>query len=291
LNGDSNYIDVLERSLYNGVIAGVALDGKNFFYPNPLECDMHYHFNRGSLEREPWFDCSCCPSNLCRFMPSVPGYIYAQLDNSIYVNLFVESKTDIELENNAVKVEQKNNYPWDGAIQIDVSPKKKSNFSLRVRIPGWSLNQPLPGDLYSYLDNPENKPVLSLNGKTIDYTIEKGYAVLTREWNTGDRINLDLPMDIKKVQANEMVEDDLGKVSLERGPIVYCVEEVDNPQIDDVKISEHTNFTSEFRADLLAGVEVVKGSGDSKSEQFSAVPYYVWNNRGANKMKVWLYLE
>ncbi len=291
LNGDSKYIDVLERSLYNGVIAGVALDGKNFFYPNPLECDMHYHFNRGSLERQPWFDCSCCPSNLCRFMPSVPGYIYAQQDNSIYVNLFVESKTEIELENSSVYVEQKNNYPWNGAIKIEVSPKKKSKFSLRVRIPGWSVNQPLPGDLYSYLDNSKNKPALWLNGEAIDYTLEKGYAVLTREWNEGDRIKLDLPMDVKKVLANELVADDLGKVSLERGPIVYCIEEIDNPQIDDVKISEQTNFTSEFRTDLLAGVEVIKGSGSSKSEQFSAIPYYVWNNRGANKMKVWLNLE
>lgn len=291
LNGDSKYIDVLERSLYNGVISGVALDGKNFFYPNPLECDMHYHFNRGSLAREPWFDCSCCPSNLCRFMPSVPGYIYAQEENSIFVNLFVQSQSDIELKDILVKIEQKNNYPWEGNIQIVVSPEKNTNFSVKVRIPGWSVNQPLPGDLYSYVNSPESKPLLTVNDNEVKYTIEKGFAVLTREWKPGDEIKLNLPMEIKKVQANKLVEDDRGKISMERGPIVYCVEEIDNPEIEDVRISEQTAFTSEFHPDLLSGIEVIQASGDSKPEQFSAVPYYVWNNRGTNKMKVWLNQE
>jgi len=288
LYGDSKYIDVLERSLYNGVISGVALNGKEFFYPNPLSCDMHYHFNREHLDRQTWFDCSCCPTNLCRFMPSVPGYIYAQKENSLYINLFVESNTKLEIEGNVVEVAQVTKYPWDGDVQISVSPEKKATFDVKVRIPGWSVNKPVPGDLYSYEENMETKPKLMVNGETVNYSIENGYAILTRDWNTGDEILLSLPMNVRKVKANNLVVDDRGRVALERGPIVYCVEEKDNPAIDDLLVSENTSFSSEFRSDLLAGVEVIKAKGDLKGEQFTAIPYYVWNNRGANKMNVWL---
>ncbi len=288
LHGDSKYIDVLERTLYNGVISGVALDGKNFFYPNPLSCDMQYHFNRNTLERQPWFDCSCCPSNMCRFMPSVPGYIYAQKDNELYVNLFIQSKTDIELQNTTVAVEQKTEYPWDGTINIVVSPKEKSTFAVKIRIPGWSVNQPLPGDLYFYSEQLEEKPTISINNENINYTIEKGYAVISREWQNGDSLTLSIPMQVRKVKANELVEDDRGKVALERGPIVYCVEEFDNPDIEKITVSKKTTFESDFNPELLAGIEVLKASGENETENFIAIPYYVWNNRGANKMDVWL---
>ncbi len=288
LHGDSKYIDVLECSLYNGVISGVSLDGTNFFYPNPLSCDMHYPFNRGHLDRQPWFDCSCCPTNLCRFMPSVPGYIYAQKDNDLYVNLFVQSSTNIDLDGTELALAQKTTYPWDGNIEIAVSPNEKTEFTVRVRIPGWAQNQPLPGDLYAYSEPSNNQPELSVNGEKLEYNIENGYAVLTREWNAGDKINLVLPMEVKKVKANELVKDDRGKVALERGPIVYCVEEKDNPEIEKIQISDQTQFDSNFNADLLAGVEVIKASGKSDAESFTAIPYYVWNNRGANKMDVWL---
>ncbi len=288
LHGDSKYIDVLERSLYNGVISGVSLEGKDFFYPNPLSCDMHYHFNRGHLDRQPWFDCSCCPTNLCRFMPSVPGYIYAQKDNDLYVNLFVQSSTNIDLDGTELALTQKTTYPWDGNIEIAVSPEEKTEFTVRVRIPGWAKNQPLPGDLYAYSEPSENQPELSVNGEKLEYNMENGYAVLTREWSAGDKINLVLPMEVKKVKANELVKDDRGKVALERGPIVYCVEEKDNPEIEKIQISDQTQFDSNFNADLLAGVEVIKASGKSDAESFTAIPYYVWNNRGANKMDVWL---
>ncbi len=289
LEGDSKYIDVLERSLYNGVISGVALDGKTFFYPNPLECDMHYHFNSGgSLTREPWFDCSCCPSNLCRFLPSVPGYIYAKTGNELFVNLFVQSTTEIDFENTSVTVEQQTGYPWNGDVKIRVSPKKKSTFTVKVRIPGWSLNQPLPGHLYSYSNTSGSKPELSVNGEKTDYRLEKGFAVLNREWKPDDEIQLSLPMEVRKVKANELVEDDRDKVALERGPVVYCLEEADNPEIDDLKVSENTVFTSEFQSGLLTGVQVIFATGTSETEKFTAIPYFVWNNRGANKMKVWL---
>ncbi|WP_319591800.1 glycoside hydrolase family 127 protein [uncultured Draconibacterium sp.] len=289
LHGDSKYIDVLERSLYNGVISGVALDGTNFFYPNPLSCDMHFHFNSGgSLTREPWFDCSCCPSNMCRFMPSVPGYIYAQKDNDIYVNLFVQSSTSVKMADSEVKIDQETKYPWDGKVKISVSPETASQFAVRVRIPGWAQNQPLPGDLYSYANAPAAKPEILVNGESVSYETEQGYAVLDREWKSGDEVELSLPMQVRTVKASELVEDDKGKVAIERGPIVYCVEEKDNPEIGAIQVSEGTQFESNYDADLLAGVEVIKASGDTKEETFTAIPYYVWNNRGANKMDVWL---
>ncbi|WP_346863675.1 glycoside hydrolase family 127 protein [uncultured Draconibacterium sp.] len=288
LYGDSKYIDVLERSLYNGVISGVALNGKEFFYPNPLSCDMHYHFNREHLDRQTWFDCSCCPTNLCRFMPSVPGYIYAQKDDNLYVNLFVQSSTKLEMEGNEVEIAQDTKYPWDGDIKISVSPKKKTTFSVKVRIPGWSVNTPVPGDLYSYKEKTGTKPVIEINGEQVAYSLENGYAILNREWNNEDQIKLTLPMEVRKVKANDLVEDDRGKIALERGPIVYCVEEIDNPAIENLSVSENTSFSSNFQADLLAGVELIKAEGPEKEEQFTAIPYYTWNNRGANKMDVWL---
>ena len=288
LHGDSKYIDVLERSLYNGVIAGVALDGENFFYPNPLSCDMHYQFNRGHLDRQPWFDCSCCPTNLCRFMPSVPGYIYAKKDNNLYVNLFVQSSTEVSLSGTPVAIKQETEYPWNGKVNISVSPNKKANFTVRVRIPGWSVNKPLPGDLYAYADTIDKKPELYINNEKPEYSIENGYAVITREWESGDEIVLSLPMVVRTVKANDLVEADKGKIAIERGPIVYCVEEKDNPEIGNITVSDNTRFENSFESDLLTGVEVLKAKGDSKSENFTAIPYYVWNNRGANKMDVWL---
>ena len=289
LHGDSKYIDVLERSLYNGVISGVALNGTNFFYPNPLSCDMHFHFNSGgSLTREPWFDCSCCPSNMCRFMPSVPGYIYAQKNNDIYVNLFVQSSTTVKMADSEVKINQVTKYPWDGKVKISVSPETSAQFAVRVRIPGWAQNQPLPGNLYSYANVPAEKPEILVNGESVNYETVQGYAVLNREWTSGDEVELSLPMQVRTVKASELVEADQGKVSIERGPIVYCVEEKDNPEIESIQVSEGTEFESNYNADLLAGVEVIQASGKTKAETFTAIPYYVWNNRGANKMDVWL---
>lgn len=288
LHGDSRYIDVLERSLYNGVISGVALDGKNFFYPNPLECDMHYHFNRGgSLTREPWFDCSCCPTNLCRFMPSVPGYVYAQNKDKIYVNLFVQSTTNIEVKGNKVAVSQTTNYPWEGNVEIAVSPDEESSFTVCLRVPGWAVNQPVPSDLYKYEDTDNDPVIIRVNGEAAGYRIEKGYAQIERRWKKGDVIAYELPMNIRRVKANGQVKDDLGKVALERGPIVYCTEGADNTDIDKVTLTKKTLFDSSFDADLLEGVEVITAQG-SDGEALKAIPYYAWNNRGASKMKVWL---
>ncbi len=289
LHGDSKYIDVLERSLYNGVISGVSLDGKNFFYPNPLECDMHYHFNSGgSLTREPWFDCSCCPSNLCRFMPSIPGYIYAKAEDKIFVNLFIQSSTGIDLSGNKVALKQETNYPWQGDVQIEVSPTKEDNFSMYVRIPGWSVNQPVPCDLYSYADDQNKTISLKVNGEVVEIVNKQGYAVITRDWKKGDVIKYSLPMEIRKVKTNKLVEENIGKLAIEQGPIVFCVEGVDNAKIDEIDISTSSQFTSSFDAELLGGISVISTTNTTKNESFTAIPYYAWNNRGATKMKVWL---
>ena len=289
LHGDAKYIDVLERSLYNGVISGVGLDGKTFFYPNPLSCDLQYKFNQGALTRKPWFDCSCCPTNLCRFMPSVPGYIYAQNDDAIYVNLFVESETDIDINGTSVNVSQKTNYPWDGDININVSPKTAGNFKIMIRIPGWAQGEPVPGDLYDYKDKNVPDISLTINGDNIDYSVENGYAVITRNWNKRDVIQYHLPMPVHRIIANSKVEADRNKIALERGPIVYCAEGVDNKNIDELRApDEQTDIKSSFQADMLGGVQILEIEGAGVESNFKAIPYYVWNNRGATKMKVWL---
>ena len=283
LEGDAAYLDVLERSLYNGVISGVSLDGKTFFYPNPLECNMEYKFNYGgTLSREPWFSCSCCPSSVCRFIPSVPGYIYAQEEEVLYVNLFIQSQTEVMLNRTRTLVGQQTNYPWNGEVKINVSPDRKSAFTVKVRIPGWALGNPLPGGLYHYTEPLKQKPALYVNGEEQDYQMEKGFAIIKREWKKGDEITLNLPMEVRMVKAIDEVADTRGKVAMERGPLVYCIEEMDNRNIDDITVPQEVSFISEFNPDLLNGVEVVKTAG------FSAIPYYAWNNRGANKMKVWL---
>ncbi|MBN1183813.1 MAG: glycoside hydrolase family 127 protein [Bacteroidales bacterium] len=289
LHGEAKYIDVLERSLYNGVISGVSLDGKTFFYPNPLECDMHYKFNSGeTLTRQPWFDCSCCPSNLCRFMPSVPGYIYAQTDTSIFINLFIQSSTEMTLNGVSVATKQETNYPWDGKIKIHISSKEISHFTLQLRVPGWAVNLPLPGNLYTFTDFNKVKPVVKVNGVEYNYQQEDGYAIVSGDWNPGDIVEYELPMYVREVEANMNVKADSGLIALVRGPIVYCLEEKDNPKFDEVLFSNDLVLNSKYNPDLLNGIEVITAKTPDGNPVFTAIPYYVWNNRGANKMRVWL---
>ena len=288
LYGDSKFIDVLERSLYNGVIAGVALDGKNFFYPNPLSCNMHFQFNRGHLTRQPWFDCSCCPTNMCRFMPSVPGYIYAQKNDNLYINLFVKSTVETLLNNSRVLVMQQTDYPWNGKVYVTVNPEKPTNFTLRIRIPGWALNKPVPGDLYTYDDDSFDKPKIEINNREVACEMEQGFALITRNWEKNDQIVVNFPMKVRTVKANNQVKENDGKRAIERGPIVYCVEQCDNTEMENLLISGNTEFDHFYESGLLSGVEVIKAKGDSPAENFTAIPYYQWNNRGAGKMDVWM---
>jgi DUF1680 family protein len=297
LHGDSKYIDVLERSLYNGVISGVGLDGKTFFYPNPLECDLHYKFNQGgSLDRQPWFDCSCCPTNICRFLPSVPGYIYAQAPGSLYVNLFVQSSSTIQLDKKLpVTISQETQYPWDGQVKITVSPEKASSFALRLRIPGWVQNQPVPGDLYSYISAEVSPYLVTVNGEKVLFKEENGYAVISREWKQGDEVNYSLPMNIHRVEANQQVVENAQKVAIERGPIVYCLEGKDNgPELMKLALPDTAKLSAMFAPEMLSGVVTISGeatiAGNKavKSQKITAIPYFVWDNRGINEMKVWL---
>ena len=297
LHGDAKYIDILERSLYNGVISGVGLDGKTFFYPNPLECDLKYKFNQGgSLDRQPWFDCSCCPSNICRFLPSIPGYIYAQAPGSLYVNLFVQSSSTILLDKKLpVIISQETKYPWDGDVKITVSPEKASQFALHLRIPGWVQNQPVASDLYSYISAQVAPFSITINGENVQFKEENGYAVITREWKPGDVVNYTLPMNIHRVEANEQVVQDAGLTSIERGPIVYCIEGKDNgTELMNFALTDSAKLVAKYEPEMLGGVVTISGNAQVKAsktpevQKMTAIPYYVWDNRGINEMKVWI---
>ncbi|GAA4780467.1 glycoside hydrolase family 127 protein [Olivibacter ginsenosidimutans] len=294
MHGDAKYYDVIERTLYNGVLSGVGLSGDRFFYPNPLASE-------GQHIRSEWFGCACCPSNICRFIPSIPGYAYAQKDNHIYINLFVESETTIDLPQNKVHLAQKSNYPWEGNTLIDVSPEKSGKFDVLVRIPGWAINRPVPSDLYTYIQ-PKGEPVeIKVNGQAIEYSIKaSGYAVLSRKWEKGDKIEINLPMEVKRTIANGKVADDKGKVALERGPIVYCLEWPDNEnKVSNAVLADDAVIKSSFRPDKLNGIVSLELEGKStfrdehnqlveQPKKLTAIPYYSWANRGAGEMAVWI---
>jgi hypothetical protein len=278
LHGGGKYADVLERTLYNGLLSGVSLDGKLFFYPNPLASD-------GRHARSPWFGCACCPGNITRFMASVPGYFYARRGRTIYVNLFASGVAEIKLDDgSAVTLTQETRYPWDGAIRLTVQPDKPGKWAIRVRIPGWARNEAAPGDLYTFVDKLDASPALRVNGHRAPIKLEEGYAVLDRKWKKGDVIQLDLPMPVRRVAANEQVEADRGRVALQRGPIVYCLEWPDNPgaSVRDAVLSDEEKAAAQFEPDLLNGVETIKAG------RWKAIPYYAWANRGKGDMEVWI---
>ncbi|NQT79410.1 MAG: glycoside hydrolase family 127 protein, partial [Candidatus Aminicenantes bacterium] len=214
LHGDARYIDVLERVLYNGFLSGISLNGDRFFYPNPLE-------SYGQHSRSPWFGCACCPSNITRFIPSIPGYVYAHRGNVLYVNLFFSGSAEVKMGKNIILIKQDTSYPWDGAIKMTVDPEHPTKFAIFIRIPGWAQNQPVPSDLYRYKIKSEEKVSLEVNGDTVKLNMDKGFARIRRKWKKGDVIELSLPMPIRRVMCNEKVEDNRGRVALERGPVVY----------------------------------------------------------------------
>jgi len=274
---------VIERTLYNGLISGLSLDGQKFFYPNALESDGTYEFNQGACTRKDWFDCSCCPTNVIRFIPSIPGLIYSKSESAIYVDLYASNTADIEFQDQVIQVSQKTAYPWNGMVEIAVEPQKPAEFELKLRVPGWARNEVLPGNLYQYSSKMEEMPEVMVNGKKMTAEIVAGYLVMDRKWEESTTIVLDFPMQVREVLADDKVEDDRGKVSLEYGPIVYAVEEVDNKDnFEELQITPQTNFSVQFEKDLLQGVNTLK------FDDFKAIPYYSWSNRGIGKMKVWL---
>lgn len=283
ISGNSDYFDVIERSLYNGLISGLSLDGKKFFYPNALESDGVYKFNRGECTRQSWFDCSCCPTNLIRFIPSIPGLIYSTSKDVLYVNLYASNTAKVALDKNNLEISQQTNYPWDGKVSITVTPKTEVPFTIKLRIPSWARNQVLPGDLYSYKNTSTAKTIVTVNGKRIDYTEDKGYITITKKWKKGETIVLDFPMEVKEVVTNTKVKGNIGKVALEYGPIVYAIEEVDNAaNFDAITIGAKDTFKVKKEDSLLEGVNTIQ------TENLKAIPYYSWSNRGVGKMKVWI---
>ena len=287
--GDSRYEDVLERALYNGVISGVSLSGDRFFYDNPLE-------SMGQHERQAWFGCACCPGNVTRFMASVPNYMYATQGKDVFVNLYIQSTAHLSTSQNKIEIRQTTDYPWDGKIRMTVHPEKKQTFALRCRIPGWAQDRPIPTDLYHYTGKGKGYTI-QVNGKDAEFRVENGYAVILRKWKKGDTVQLDFPMDIRRVEARGEVEDDRGKAAIERGPIVYCIEDKDQPDslIFNKFIPTGTMISATYAPDMLNGIVTLEGTaqavgrgGKTTDVPFKAIPYSVWNNRGAAQMAVWI---
>lgn len=287
--GEAKYMDVLERALYNGVISGVSLSGDKFFYDNPLE-------SMGEHERQRWFGCACCPGNVTRFMASVSNYVYATQGNDIYVNLYIQGKSEMKTTDNQVQLVQTTGYPWEGKVSIQVKPEKESEFAIRLRIPGWLQSTPVASDLYAYT-TPAEKYILKVNGSTVKPAEGDGYATIVRTWKPDDVIELELPMEVRRVKANDQVEDDRGMLAMERGPIVYCLEGIDQPDsvVFNKFIPADAKIGATFDANLLKGVMVLSGTakevaqdGSIKDVPFKAVPYSTWNNRGAGQMEVWV---
>jgi DUF1680 family protein len=284
LHGDSKYIDVLERALYNGVLSGISLQGDLFFYPNTLRFDGEATFNRGHAGRAPWFDCSCCPSNLARFIPSVAGYAYAARGSDVYVNLFMNSEAVVETDKGLLRIAVDTDYPWSGDVRINIEDAKPQRMRILIRVPGWAAGEPVPTGLFAYTDAVFQQVRMSVNGEQIAYTLENGYAVLDRKWQKGDQIGVALPMAVRKVVAHPKVEAKLGLVALEYGPMVYCAEQIDNTMdVLDAGISDNMRFGSGYDAGLLQGVNMLS----TPEGLLNLIPYYAWNNRGTHRMNVW----
>jgi len=293
LHGQSKYYDVLERTLYNGLISGVSLDGGAFFYPNPLE-------SAGQHQRQPWFGCACCPSNISRFIPSLPGYIYAVKDNSLYVNLFMSNTVTSRIEGKEMILSQQTNYPWEEGVRITIDKATGKNVILRIRIPGWVQNQPVPGDLYSYADNLKPSYSIKVNGAEVTGALIEGYFCIDRKWKKGDCVEVHFDMEVRTVKANENVEADRGRVAVERGPLVYCAEWPDNEfDLRSVLVNRTPEFKVISAPDLLNGINMLEtpaqeltynhdGRLVTRDVVLSLIPYYAWAHRGKGSMMVWL---
>ena len=293
LHGDSKYYDVLERTLYNGLISGVSLDGGSFFYPNPLE-------SMGQHQRQPWFGCACCPSNICRFIPSLPGYVYAVKDRNVYVNLFMGNQAELKVAGKKVVLKQTTSYPWNGDIIVQVDKNSAGQFALKIRIPGWVRNEVVPSDLYTFCDNVRPKYSVKVNGEEVKSELEQGYFTIDRKWKKGDQVEVHFDMDVRTVRANNKVEADRGRIAIERGPIVYCAEWPDNDfNVLNTLVNRTPKFEVVSKSDLLYGIDQIKTQAQTleyddqgrltvKDHTLTLIPYYAWCHRGSGNMAVWL---
>lgn len=299
LHGESKYMDVLEKTLYNGLISGVGMDGNSFFYTNAMEIKNVFNHKDMEAGRSGWFTCSCCPTNVTRLIPSVPGYVFAQNNTDVYANLFISGTTKLMVNKKEVQIEQQNNYPWDGDLAFKITPRSPVTFALRIRLPGWAQNEPVPSDLYTFQKNTGSEIVIRINGVPTRYSVEKGYAVLNKLWKKGDLVEVKLPMDVKRIVAHKNLKDDLGKVALQRGPLIYCAEWPDNGgKVSNLLLPDDVVVTPEYRPEMLNGITVLKadvpaiqihdGSRVSTTTQpFVAIPYYAWAHRGKGEMMIW----
>lgn len=293
LHGESKYYDVLERTLYNGLISGVSMEGDAFYYPNPLSVG-----NQG-YEREAWFGCACCPSNICRFIPSVPGYVYAVKDDQVYVNLFMGNKADLQVGKKKIQLSQETGYPWNGGVKIKVE-KGSADFVLNIRIPGWVRNQVIASDLYTYADGKSPSYYIKVNGTKVESELHNGYFQIQRKWKKNDVVEVTFELIPRLVKANEKVKDDQGRLALECGPIVYCAEWVDNNcDVNQTLITEHAQLKLENKPQLLNGINTITTTGQAlsydangklivKDVNLTFIPYYAYSHRGKGAMNVWM---
>ena len=293
LTGESKYVDVLERTLYNGFLAGVGMDGRSFYYVNPLACDGEYRFNRDdAMTRQPWYGTACCPTNVVRLLPALAGYVYARRDDRLYVNLYAAGSAQVHLAGGEIGIEQRTKYPWDGVISIDVSAEQPIDFALKLRIPGYALGQAVPSDLYASLGETAAPVQLIVAGEEMPLEMEAGYATVARRWQGRTRVLLRIPMPIRRVIAHEAVADLRGQVALERGPLVYSLESADNPgRMLELALADDSPLQAEHRADLLGGITTLRGRALDAAGQpvaFTAIPYYAWGHRGDGQMTTWL---
>lgn len=295
LHGDAKYFDVLERTLYNGLISGVSLDGGSFFYPNPLS-------SNGKYSRKPWFGCACCPSNVSRFIPSLPGYVYAVKNDQVYVNLYLSNKAELKVDKKKILLEQETGYPWNGDIRLKIT-QGNQDFTMKLRIPGWVRGNVLPSDLYSYADNQKPAYQVSVNGQTVESDVNDGYLSIARKWKKGDVVEVHFDMIPRIVKANPKVEADHGRVAVERGPIVYCAEWPDNRfNVHSILLNQHPQFKVTDKPELLYGIRQITtdaqalsydkaGKLVTKDVELTLIPYYAWAHRGEGDMEVWLPID
>ncbi|GHT23845.1 hypothetical protein FACS189419_08320 [Planctomycetales bacterium] len=293
LDPDTKYYDVLERTIYNGLISGVSLSGDRFFYPNPQT-------SRGGYNRQAWFGCACCPQNLMRFVASLGGYIYAVKEDTLFVNLYIGNQAATDVAGQKVKVEMKSGLPDKGNVAITLHPEKTATWKLALRIPGWAVGKPVPSDLYSYLgNNSYSKPVVEVNGKQIEYNTDKGFAVIEREWKENDKVAIKIDTPLNRVGCNEQVAANRNRVAFEKGPLVYCFESIDNdghlfdliPESTDNAAAKTETNLGDAESLTIDGVLVKRqrdGSLDKEKRKLKMIPYCVWDNRGDTAMQVWM---
>jgi hypothetical protein len=294
LHGDAKYLDVLERTLYNAFLAGVSLNGKEFFYDNPLA-------SRGQHQRKPWLYCSCCISNVARFFPSLTGYFYATKEDAIFVNLYGSGTAALKVRDGIVGIRQETNYPWEGDIKLTIAPDSPRRFAIHLRVPGWARSESVAGDLYRFEDQTNEDVAVKVNGETVKAELANGFLSVQSQWQSGDVIDLHLPMPVRRVVASDSVTENIGKVALQRGPIIYCADGVDQPggYALNLVLPDQSGLATEFRENLLGGMTVIRGQCEAtsfnqnnevirQSQPFVAIPYFGWAHRGKSEMAVWL---